>query len=130
MTARYGTPKPLDLSLRRLRGVVYVNAAGCMDDQSGSALLRVVPPLLTGTSFRRVIVDLCDVDGVDRFGWDAIEQLRTMAEAHDRQLAVLTSTHRRDELFASQLRHRTYGRRAVAGSSSCRSYATADLRAS
>jgi anti-anti-sigma regulatory factor len=121
--------RPLTLRLRRLRGVVYVNAAGCMDQDSGLALIGVVEPLLTGTSIRRVLVDLCDVDRVDRYGWEAIERLRTTAETHARQLAVLTSSPRREDLYAAELRRRSYAPRMMSGASPWRPSATVDVLA-
>src|SRR5437868_6174840 len=75
---------------------------GGMDGDGGTALLRVVSPLLCGASFRRVVVDLCDVDGVEGFGREAIEQLQTLAGAHDRQLAVLISAPGHDEVLEAR----------------------------
>src|SRR3954470_14688118 len=104
MIACRGPDGTLDLSLRWQRGVVYVNGSGCMDEAAGSALLRVVSPLLSGASCRRVVVDLCDVGGADRFAARAVDQLRAVADAHHRQLAVLVSTPSHDEVEARRRR--------------------------
>src|SRR3954453_4877702 len=104
MIACQGPDGTLDLSLRWQRGVVYANGIGCMDEAAGSALLRVVSPFLSGGSCRRVVIDLCDVGSADRFAARAVDQLRAMADAHDRQLAVLVSTPLHDEVGARRRR--------------------------
>ena len=126
MQACRGHNGTLDLSLRRLRGVVYVNGVGSMDEHAEAALVRVVTPLLVGTSIRRVIVDLCDVEGVDGGARSAIEQLRTLADGHDRQLAVLISSPR-EELSEARRRRRDR-EQSVVGRSAC--WSGAAIRAS
>src|SRR5947208_12635708 len=66
MTAMLGTPGRCQIRLRRLGGVVYVNLCGRLDERAMTALLQVARPLLTGSTFRRMILDLYDVEDAER----------------------------------------------------------------
>ena len=128
MTAMLGTTGRCQISLRRLRGVVYVNLCGRLDERAMTALLQVATPLLTGSSFRRMIVDLYDVTEAERLAPARLDPLRVLAESHGRQLAVLVPAPGDDDLAAARRRHRATG--AGDGADSSRPCRVRDLQAS
>ena len=115
MTAMLGTTGTCQIGLRRLRGVVYVNVCGQFDDRAMTALMQVATPLLTGTSFRRMIVDLCDVRDADVIPPARLAPLRLLAESHGRQLAVIIPTTGDDELADARRRRRPHRPADAAG---------------
>jgi hypothetical protein len=115
MTAMLGTTGRCQISLRRLRGVVYVNLCGRFDERAMTALLQVATPLLTGSSFRRMIVDLYDVEDAERLAPARFEPLRALAEAHGRQLAVLVAAPSDDDLATARRRRRSRSSRGGPG---------------
>jgi hypothetical protein len=134
MTAMLGTTGRCQIRLRRLGGVVYVNLCGRLDERAMTALLQVALPLLTGSSFRRMILDLYDVEDAERLAPGRLDPLRALAESHRRQLAVLMPMPGGDDLAAARRRrrHRAIGAGAgdALGADGARPCRAQDLHAS
>ena len=115
MTVMLGTTGRCQIGLRRLRGVAYVNLWGRLDERAVTALLQVATPLLTGSSFRRMILDLYDVEDAERLAPERLDPLRLLAESHGRQLAVLLPAPSDDDLADARRRRRHRATGAAVG---------------